>query len=347
MNKDKIVMVDFWSVADSNGKPIGHGGKVGNEYYEYIKEDYHVIQYVNHSMMPHLENPDKVSFAHSLELGAGKLKRILTNFRCLREVYKKEKQSVIWFYIPDIYLFLFILITPKGKRKLSVNVYEEYINNKIKNWIFRKALKKIDKIFVTNKLLLEDIPEGILVPDYAYKEELYGKYGSSQRKERAVCLGTMNEKKQLIEAVEAFSKNGYPLYIAGQFSSGDKYEQLCRTKSKNVIIENRFVDFDEYYQLLASSKYCLIPYDAEFYKNRTSGIIQECLFCNTIPISHKNILEFANIQGIGYEDISELADIDLKNMSIFEIQKLYNAEREHYYKYDVIKNKIVRALAEM
>lgn len=57
---------------------------------------------------------------------------------------------------------------------------------------------------------------------------------------------------------------------------------------------------------MAESKYCLVPYDAEFYKNRTSGVIQESLFCRTIPISHKEILEFANVDGIGYEKLDDL-----------------------------------------
>ena len=341
--KKRVVMVDFWSVCDENGKPIGHGGKVGNEYYGYIRDDYNVVQYVNDSMLQHLDNPKKTAFSNSLKHNYSKWKRVLTNFRCLNEVYRKEADSTIWFYVPDIYLFLFILLMPKGKRRIIVNVYEEYIGSKAKHWIFKQALKKIDKVFVTNKLLLKSIPEGILIPDYAYNEEVYSKYQSPEKKEQAVCLGTMNEKKQLVEAVEVFSKNGYPLYIAGQFSSKDKYAQLCNMKSNNISIENRFVDFDEYYRLLASSKYCLIPYDAEFYKNRTSGVIQECLFCNTIPITHKDILAFANIEGMGYTDIEELSEIDLRLPDINEFQISYAAERDRFYRYEVIKRKIVEA----
>ncbi|MCM1188852.1 MAG: hypothetical protein NC541_06110 [bacterium] len=344
MRKKRIAMVDFWSVCDENGKPIGHGEKVGNEYYEYIKSSYDVTQYVNRDMLPYLHNPQKIGFRDSLQYGVGKVKRIISNFRCLREVYGKEKDSVIWFYVPDIYLFLFILLTTKGKRRIAVNIYEEYAGHRIKNGILRYALRKADKIFVTNRVLLSTIPKGVLIPDYAYREEVYGKYAVAEKKEQAVCLGTMNEKKQLIDAVKAFSKNGYPLYIAGQFSSKESYEQLCRIKGKNITIEDRYIDTDEYYQLLASSKYCLIPYDAEFYKNRTSGVIQECLFTNTVPLSEESILKFSHIQGIGYKEIEELETLNLEDVDVCTICQTYKAERECFYRYDNIKNTIIDAL---
>lgn len=340
-------MVDFWSISDEAGNPIGHGGKVGNEYYEYIKDEYDVVQYVNHCMLWHIDNPCKFAFSNSLRYGIGKVKRIICNFKCLSEVYKKENNAVIWFYIPDIYLFLFILLATKGKRRIAVNVYEEYIGSKIKHWIFKRALKKIDTVFVTNKALLQTTPKGILIPDYAYREEIYGQYVSGKKKEQIVCLGTMNEKKQLVEAVEVFTENGYPLYIVGQFSSIVKYEHLCKIKGDNITIENRYVSFDEYYQLLASSKFCLVPYDADFYKNRTSGIIQECLFTDTVPISNKDILTFANVQGIGYKNIEELATVNLRDINVRNMQESYKSERDRFYRYEKTKNSIVETFARM
>lgn len=347
MADKRIVMVDIWSVCDENGKPIGHGGKVGNEYYRYINDRYEVVQYVNESMLPHLISHQKVAFAHSIKNGIRKSERIIGNFRCLREVYKKEKDPVIWFYVPDIYLFLYVWLVPKGKRRILVNVYETYSGSRIKNWIFYQALRKIDTVFVTNGSLLSEVPGGVLISDYAYDEALYGRYHGLPEQERVVCLGTMNEKKQLEEAVDIFSKNGYPLYIVGQFTSRERYEQLCRMKSDNIIIEDRYVDPDEYYRLLAESRYCLLPYDAGFYRNRTSGVIQECLFCDTIPIAHADILRFSHICGVGYKDIQELSKIDLKTVDPSPIRAYYESERDRYYRYDVIKDKVVKAIARI
>ncbi|MCH5342510.1 MAG: hypothetical protein J1E64_00625 [Acetatifactor sp.] len=344
MNKKKLIMVDFWSIADENGKPIGHGGKVGNEYYKYVKEAYFVKHYVNQSMLSHIENPNAVAFSKSLVLGVSKVQRILSNFASLREVYKSEKDATIWFYVPDIYLFLFILLSRKGQRRIAVNVYEGYITSGVKHRIFKAALRKVDVVFVTNKKLLEDIPRGILVPDYAYDEDFYLRFECNEKKEQAVCLGTMNEKKKLKDAVEAFSQNGYPLYIIGQFSSKEIFKELCAIKRDNIVVENRYVDSDEYYRLLAESKYCLIPYDAQFYKNRTSGVVQECLFCDAVPISHKEILQFANVKGYGYENIRDLAKASLEVFDATEVRRSFQEERDRFYRYDVIRDKVVRAL---
>ena len=341
-----LVMVDFWSYAGPDGKPVGHGCKVGNEYYEYVKDDFDVRHYINESMMPYIDDSEKVSFDASITHGLGKKDRVMRCFKCLRQVYRDNPDGTIWFYVPDIYLFIFILFAAKGKRRLAVNVFEEYKTNKIKNRIFRKALKKIDYIFVTNPYLQKDIPSGVLIPDYAYDEERYKNYRCEARKRRAVCLGTMNEKKQIREAVETFSIMGYPLYVAGQFTSAETYDSVLKIKEDNVTVENRFVENDEYYRLLSESEYCIIPYDAGFYRNRTSGVIQECLFCDCIPIAPRSILEFCGVEGVGYEDIHELNELSLDDVDAPGIRAGYKRLRDDFYDKAVVKRKVVEGIKD-
>lgn len=342
-SKKKIAMVDFWSVADENGKPLGHGGKVGNEYYKYVEGKFDIVQYVNQTLMPYIINPNKVALRPSVSYREEKIKRVIKHFKALKYVCKNEA-DVIWFYVPDIYLFVYLLFHNKRGKKIAVNVYEEYQTNILKNWIFRRAIKKIDVIFVTNELLIRDITQGVLIPDYTYEEDEYGKFRTLNKNERAVCLGTMNEKKKLRESVEAFTKNGYPLYIVGQFADKGVYEELLAIKGDNIEIEDRYVDNEEYYYLLGSSSYCLIPYDAEFYKNRTSGVIQESLFCDTIPISHKDILEFSGVPGIGYEDISGLDSYDFSCGIRDDLLTKYNEIRRKKYLRSVVVDRVINAL---
>lgn len=337
--KKRIAMVDFWTVSDSNGKPLGHGVKVGNEYFDYLKDNYAITHYVNNCIKPFITNSDKVSFKASIKDGYSKLRRVLGNFRCIKEVYDKEDN--IWFYVPDIYLFVILLLFRKGRRKIVVNVYEEYQTNKIKKWIFYKALSKIDLIFVTNEELKRSISRGVYIPDYTYNEDKYGKYRKLTKKERVICIGTMNEKKLIREAVSVFSQNGYPLYIVGQFTSNETYEYLLSVKTDNVVIENRYMDSEEYYTLLGSSKYCLVPYDSDFYKNRTSGVIQESLFCDSIPASNKDILDFAGVPGIGYDDIRELENFDFYTENDDKIYMRYDEIRRKIYLNSIIKEKVI------
>jgi hypothetical protein len=342
-SKRKVAMVDFWSVADDNGKPLGHGGKVGNEYYKYVEGKFDITQYVNQTMLPFIMCPDKEALSPSISNGERKASRVLKHFMALRNACNNDA-DIIWFYVPDIYLFIFLLFFNKRNKRIAVNVYEEYQTNKIKCRIFKRALRKIDVVFVTNEMLLKDIPQGILIPDYTYDEEEYDGFRTAHKIERAVCLGTMNEKKKLRESVETFSKNGYPLYIAGQFADKGMYEDLIAIKGDNIKIEDRYVDSIEYYELLGSSRYCLIPYDAEFYKNRTSGVIQESLFCDTIPISHKEILEFSGIPGVGYKDISELGNYDFSAVGSERYLNLYSEIRRNKYLRSKVVDTVERAL---
>lgn len=234
---------------------------------------------------------------------------------------------------------------PKSmENKVAVTIYDIYSGNKLKHWILKRALKKSDVVFVTNPKLSEKLAGSFFVPDYAYDGLFYEKYLTTEKKEQAVCLGTMNEKKLLRESVEAFTKSGYPLYIAGQFTSAETFQYLNSIKGNNIIIENRFIENEEYYKLMAESKYCLVPYDVEFYKNRTSGVIQESLFCRTIPISHKEILDFANVDGIGYERLDDLKELDLEKIDINDFRPKYNDEINAVYQYDVVKKTVVSAI---
>ena len=353
MDKKRVVMVDCWSVCDFKGKPIGHGIKVANEYYEYIKDEYEVIQYANEGIISFLNNPKKKKFTYSLSYGMSKFERVWHCYHNICQVFQKEKDSTIWFYIPEIYVFLFVFFKRKGKRKIVFNVYDEYIGNYLKHKILKGALKKADGVFVANKNLLAAIPNGILIPDYAYREDYYKKFQTKNKKEQVVCLGTMNEKKHLVKAVEVFSKNGYPLIIIGQFESDITYKHLMKIKGKNVVVENRYADEEEYYRLLGESKFCLIPYDEKFYKNRTSGVLQECLFVGTIPISHREILEFGGANGIGYEVLDELKDYNFKSTktesflqisysdSIIDKNVEYVKNSNDLYDYGKIKKEVI------
>lgn len=345
MTKKEIAMVDFWSVCDDSNNPIGHGPKVGNEYYSIIKDNFKVRQYANKCILPYLVNNEKIPLKYSLTNTVAKVKRIIRNFLSLYDIYKREQ--TIWFYVPDIYLFLFLLIIPKRNHKYIVNIYEEYITNNIKHMIFRASLKKIDVKFVTNKNLCKGITGGVFIPDYPYLDTIYGKYRGLEKKDQIVCLGTMNHKKKLYDAVQVFKENQYQLIIIGKFTDIGLYESLCKLKTDNIVIENRFVETDEYYELIASSNYCLLPYDEVFYKNRTSGVIQECIFLDTIPVAPKSMLTFSGITGVGYSDFREIEDYDFYNNTtkdkIDEYKELINRE----YKLDSIKNQIISSLYKL
>ena len=59
--------------------------------------------------MPFIDDAEKVPFDASITYGLGKKDRVIRCFKCLRQVYRDNPEGTIWFYVPDIYLFIFIL----------------------------------------------------------------------------------------------------------------------------------------------------------------------------------------------------------------------------------------------
>ena len=336
----KIVMADMYTVCDANGAPLGHGVKVGNEYYRCLSGDFEVEQYVNADVVPCLENKNAKALPIQLRADSGKFKRIYCTFKNLWYIYKKHPGDVIWAYVPDIYAFLFECLFPKGRRRLANIVFDAYSGSKAKQMILGFLCRKSDIIIVTNEHLKKVIPGALCVPDYAYGKE-YERFRSRPKKEMVVCLGTMHIKKNIKEAVEVFTQIGYPLTVVGQFASRELYEQAIKNKGNNVVVENRYLSEEEYYTLLGASKFCLIPYDPDFYKDRTSGVLQECMFLDTVPITHRSILEFSAIPGIGYTSLSDLKQALFFKQDWEGCYKKYREFREGIYDRAAVKKCMV------
>lgn len=340
----KVVLVDYLSECDENGKPIGHRIKAGNEYCAFLDEDFEAELCADRSVLKFFEAKNKSALKYGIEKGENSKVKKLKYLKNIKEIYRDHPGDVLWFFAPDIYAYIAMLLLKKGRRKIAVTVCEEHAGSRLKHAIFKQALKKADIVFTSNEHYAKYCKNSVTVPDYTYKTEFYSKYLSDKKLERVVCLGTMNEKKLLREAVEAFNKNGYPLYIAGQFASKEKFRQLCKIKAENVIIEDRYIDEDEYYRILGESRYSLLPYDARFYKNRTSGVLQESMFLDTVPIAHESILKFNGIDGVGYKDMAELENIEFDANDFKEYIRDYGEKKEDLYSCEATRYKINKML---
>lgn len=333
-------MVDVWTGVDDTGNPVGHGVKVGNEYYEYVKDHFTVIQYVNEGISSFLNNTNVKNLPYNSSFSKNKFLRFFYIIRNFKYLSSMHKDGLFWFYAPDFYTYLAVVVCNLCNRSVLI-AFEDYGSSKLKHLLFSIVKKKAAGMIITNKRLYQtNDRKSIYVPDYAYGESKYGKYKSVFKQENVVCIGTMNRKKKLKEAIQAFNKNGYKLFICGKFEDHEYYESLRRIALDNISLEDRYVDEDEYYQLLAGSKFCLIPYSNTLYKNRTSGVLQEAMFMGTVPISHKEILEFNDIPGICYESVSDLSALHLDSISLDEKYKKFECMRNTDYSEYKIKQKV-------
>lgn len=320
--KRKLLLVDYYGICDEKHRPIGHSQKVLQEYAELIKDSFNITVAVSPCLMNGLDNKfDKIILLKYDIIEDGKKTlwdRIKDKFKLfynIKEVMREKEYDVIWFYRTDFFLFFYFFLRIKYKRnKMPIFglLYQEDFGggrlSPLLTYFFRKGALKFDGLMYTQKGMVQFHPNILWLPDYYYDENKYKKYQGTKKCKTAVCLGTMNPYKKLEELVDVFNENGLDLEIKGYFYEKDRFQKLKKKKKENILIEDVILSEDEYYRALAEAKYSILPYDIEQYGCRTSGVLLESLFLNTIPVAPKELLRENDIEGIGYESLTELSD---------------------------------------
>jgi glycosyltransferase involved in cell wall biosynthesis len=355
--KTKILMANYQGRCDVYGNAVGHSLKVLIEYASLLQERYSIHSATSPCLAKTIKNDaidkniilsydivhkDKMSILHR---SLNKVKEVIN----INQVFRIKDVDVIWFYIVDYYLFLYLFFIRVKKKRMVCLLYVQNYSfgrfHKIKDYIFRKALLRFDHIIYTHrKLTFPEMPTTYM-PDYFYDENKYGLFRQSEKKEKVVCLGTMGYRKKLEELVKIFNAIGYPLEIIGCFYQKKRLDKLIEMASPNIVISNTILDEDKYYCTLASAKYAILPYDMDEYKNRTSGVLQECMFIGVIPIAPKELLHGNGIEGIGYRQIDELMNYDFE-MDNYQIIAMNEDTVKRDYDLSHIKEKIEKVFAK-
>lgn len=236
----------------------------------------------------------------------------------------------MFFYQVDFFFFFYIsLFYKKHRKKIYCLIFhQDFAGGKFENILkifYKHALTKIDGIIYTQKG--HPVPHSNIcwIPDYMYSDERYLKYQKIEKQEKVVCVGTMNHLKQLEELVEIFREKTYRLEIIGRFDNLLRLKQLKSRASNNIVIEDELLSDREYYSVLASAKFSILPYDMDQYKNRTSGVLLESLYVGSIPIAPEELLNQNGLPGIGYE---RLFDLKEKDLSVIEEEMVNNIKKK-------------------
>lgn len=316
----KILLIDYYGMCDKYGRPVGHSSKVLKEYGDLLKEDYEVSVAVSpcliKSSQEKYDRTYELKYDIYVENGNSVQKRILDKWKLffnIKEVLKIDGYDLYWFYKTDFFLFFFFCFRKKkGQKKLMAQIYQGSfgsggISNLI-NWFYHRGMSKFDGITYSQIQMPQIHSNMLYFPDYYFDQRKYGKYRQRQKEDKVVCLGTMNPYKKLDQLIDAFNCNGYRLEIRGYFFDKDYYRHLSEKIKKNIVIEDKILAEEEYYRTLAEAKYTILPYDMGQYQCRTSGILVESMFLDTIAIAPAKLLEVNQMKGMGYDRIEELAD---------------------------------------
>lgn len=319
----KVLMIDYYGMCDQDGRAVGHAPKVLEEYGELIRDAYEVSVAASPCLIEGIKGEfhDKYTLKYNIysENEMSLRKRIKDKWFLLsniREALRIEGYDIFWFYKTDFFLFFFLCFMNIRKRKkqtgFMAQIYQASFGQGalqgILNWFYRKGMQKFDGITYAQKTMAGIHPNMLFFPDYYYDPDKYRRYGKAEKKEKAVCLGTMNAYKQLDQLIEAFGRNGYCLEIKGYFYDKDFCNRLSRKLPENIVLEDTILTEEEYYETLAGAKYTILPYDMGQYQSRTSGVLIESLFLDTTAVAPKQLLFENQIDGMGYDRIEELGD---------------------------------------
>ncbi len=316
-----LIMCDYYGMCDEYGKCVGHSVKVTNEYGRMIKELGVDIKLICSPCIADGADTslfkDVVKLPNNISIIGNSIgKRISDKLKLFRNIkIALRNEGTIFFYQVDFFFFLYIKLFYKKKpgRRIVILIYhQDFTGGRFAGTlhkIYQSALRKIDGIIYTQKGAEILCDNAVWMPDFVYRNDIYEKYQLRHKNDRVVCLGTINRYKQIEQLIDIWRehKDLPKLIIAGRFDTKERFESVCNDLPDNVTIKDELLKSEEYMTLLSESKYSILPYDMEQYKNRTSGVLLESIYCRVIPIAPRKLLEQNKLPGIGYEDMSEIS----------------------------------------
>lgn len=346
----KILLAEQWGSCDAKGQTIGHTSKVLKEYFELLKDFFEIRVIAHPNLVCSVNQKDYQDISYLKyciceEEKKGILKRLqdkIKLFMNIHKIWNQKGNDIIWFFRGDFFLLLYAIFSPKVKGTkyyclIYHNQYGKGLVNRIIDLIYRVGIKRFDGIIYTQEKMCVRHNNAFYMPDYLYCKENYDKYIFERKTEKAVCVGTMNHDKDIEGLVFTFNENGYPLEIMGRFMDSEYFKYIKSIAKENVIVENIILSVEEYNSKLGEAKYSVVPYKMSAYNGRTSGVLLESLFLNTIPIAPKQLLEDNNIPGIGYDDLIELEKRDFWG----KMQEPWNKEKNGEMSFQEKRNNIL------
>ena len=339
-----INIVDVICLINNNNMPVGHEEKAINQATMLFdgNREYTIGKfYKNHVSDENIKcNPVDVKATDSVLLKYAKC--IINSYYSIR----RNTADVIWFINMNEVVFWVILLLPK-KAKYMMTTYVDW-NQKfakkcpyrnIRKMILEKALRKVDLVIATNYHYHLNV-NYIHIPDF-YLDEQYKRY-IYQHKDGVVCVGVMSESQGILEIARAFRNSSLKIIISGYFRDEEYFNKVKQNECDNVVIQNIVLPYEKYIKMIGMAKYIVIPY-RNSHANRTSGVLQETVALNSIPVSFPDFLRYNNVQGITFEKYEDIP-IRIKEYESGE-QTIHNDWKE--YDYQIIKDKLSYKISEL
>lgn len=310
-----LIIVDYIGNSNNSGELSGHLLKVLKELNVLLSDDCALAFIVADNYVPYTKDLNVIENIKRISIRNSRLGRIIQRFINIQKIISTGDN--IWFVNVDFWFYFIInLMNVKNKKLYATNYINYTQGNGLSGWIkkiiYSRGSAKLRYEFTTSKKLQTN--NQVYVPDYWFDESIYQKYKTDKRKNQVVFCGGISSAKEVEGLVRAFSLNKQLLLIQGLFESETLYKKVIDNATSNIEIHNQRLSDVAYYSGIGSSEFVILPYKKEHYQGRSSGVILEAVFLDTIVIAPKFLLEELGIDGIGYKDIAELSTFSIQDV---------------------------------
>ena len=356
----EIILVDYISPCDKNGKPIGHPLPTLRQAFDLLSPMCKVTCCASRKYRPYINVEYQLPFATATPKNRG-LKSIINTAKKLINLMflpKAKKGRFFFFTNIDINLFFLARIFKNRETSFSIRLFENfeessgYIGRMKKN-IFLASAQNFKRTFISNEMYYRNsaVKNSYFIPDYFYSDEKFGKYIVRKKTNNwSLSIGVMNKDKDIIGLLKSFEGHDVKLMVAGSII-GDaptriELDNAAQRANAELIIDN--LSEEKYFGLIADARFVILPYKKETYFNRPSGILLESVFLET-PLIVPSFGVFKTIQkfelGLLYNDLDEIPSL-IKGTSLSMYERYQRNMREYKQLFNIsnYRNSVFNAL---
>lgn len=348
--KKTVSMIDYIGCYSKNSGPVGHSLKVIHDYIQDFSDDLDMEIMAPEGYVAEIEAEHTCVLPYYMDaILSGKnvwqnILEMLRSFCNIRYALKHSISDIVWFYNVNQFLFMYLFLFGLHGKKVIITLFAREYSKSYHNFCLKKVLSKVSLIVSSNPEFDQDKYHCIYAPDYMYDPAIYESYCKEPKESKVVCVGTMNASKRIVELIEAFAGSDMQLEIYGLFYDKEYYQKAVGKCTENIRIEDRYLEYEEYLRILGSAQYCVLPYSMDAYSNFTSGVLLECMYVQTVPVTDMRLLSKMGINGAGYRKIEELSQMKFGESEYYRLVKANNDLVEKDYSLDRFRTKIVEAV---
>lgn len=315
----KIVIADICSTSDAN-KSTGHYFSVAQNFVDMFSQSYDV-RVAGGPIYNQKFSSCLIALPYNHNAGESKWSEKFHELANCRTLSKRvgDDDILIMQSIALVTAFVGVLLFFHKPCKLFFIQYNtECISSPLKRLLWKMVSPKVCGIIGTFPTVAQAYGKPyIIIPDYVYAQRNSVSFSTYDEREYDVCfVGNIYKDKGVIEALQYLKGKGLKIIVAGKIGEPDIEHKLKSIASADsgIVLRIGFLTTDEYNEVLANSKYCILNYRGR-YNEHSSGVVYDALFHGTPVLasataSTQMVKDYA--LGISFTNLSE---IDMTKLS--------------------------------